>query len=306
MALAARKGCAMRVVLGCDNLVGSPSPLHYALATNAPSIPVGAFQCTCPDQLLSSPPQPAWAWPPFWRRIAAGCEKIRQSSSGPSLAAARAGLPVSPGASLSSSLAAVDFWPSRGRLRATMGFAVGAGAQPSGRALPSLLPEGLGKLGHYKTALQLPHPFTLPHEQLPRCACARRPRGRGLGPLKCLRFHSLVLLIQPPPLLSSFRALDSKCYWYVTSPPDSSLPCSGGILLCSPRWSHPLRRMLLTGSWVRHVRSALSPSPFPFPLPTNGLPSGGRWVKGIWGYPYSKGRPSSLKGGSVTEPAPRG
>ena len=103
---------------------------------------------------------------------------------------------MSPGASLSSSLAAVDFWPSRGRLRETMGFSVGAGAQPSGRALPSLLPEGLGKLGHYQLALQLPHPFTLPPEQLPRCAFARRTRGRGLGPLKCLRYHSLLLLIR--------------------------------------------------------------------------------------------------------------
>ena len=55
----------------------------------------------------------------------------------------------------------------QGRQTATTALRVGAGVQPTGRAMPQLLPDGLGPDDHVKVALVTVHPLARP----PRGPC---------------------------------------------------------------------------------------------------------------------------------------
>ena len=55
-----------------------------------------------------------------------------------------------------------DFCPSGGRDAAVIAKRVAAGQQPSRRALPTLLPEGLGPEAHLQLSQSIIHPFVLP------------------------------------------------------------------------------------------------------------------------------------------------
>ena len=89
----------------------------------------------------------------FWPAMARGWVQawtgLRLAPLDVSPALHLAGLPALPTAGdlgMIQLLEAMDFWPSRGRLRFTVASALAAGSQPTGRSLPMLIPEGLGKL----------------------------------------------------------------------------------------------------------------------------------------------------------------
>ena len=63
--------------------------------------------------------------------------------------------------SLSTILTKASWTPSGKRDVSAVALRVASGIQPSRRALPTLLPEGLGKDVHLKLALSMQHPFTL-------------------------------------------------------------------------------------------------------------------------------------------------
>ena len=63
---------------------------------------------------------------------------------------------------LSAEIAARGFVPSRKRDATVIAQRTATGVQPTGRALPSLLPEGLDPDTHLLLALQTPHPFRFP------------------------------------------------------------------------------------------------------------------------------------------------
>ena len=81
-------------------------------------------------------------------------------------------VPTSLDESLVSVLDDKEFSPSRHRTNPVISQRVAAGLQPSKRALPSLLPEGLGTECHLSLALQLVHPFQLPAVLPPQCEFA--------------------------------------------------------------------------------------------------------------------------------------
>ena len=60
------------------------------------------------------------------------------------------------------------FNPSFHRTRETVDFAIGAARQPGRRALPQLIPDGMGPDTHLQVAIQLKHPFQLPPAGCPR------------------------------------------------------------------------------------------------------------------------------------------
>ena len=59
-------------------------------------------------------------------------------------------------------LSEMDFIPPRGKDNFGTGLKVSAGLQPAGRALPQLLPDGLGPVDHLTVAKHTPHPITRP------------------------------------------------------------------------------------------------------------------------------------------------
>ena len=63
---------------------------------------------------------------------------------------------------LTSLLESKEFSPSRHRTVPVISQRVSAALQPTKRALPSLLPEGLGPICHLELALKLVHPYQLP------------------------------------------------------------------------------------------------------------------------------------------------
>ena len=56
----------------------------------------------------------------------------------------------------------MDFQQPKGIERESTAFKVGAGSQPAGRAMPQLLPDGLGPDDHVKVALATVHPLARP------------------------------------------------------------------------------------------------------------------------------------------------
>ena len=135
-------------------------------------------------------------WPPIARQFAVRADRLRDEDLPASHSGSLAGLGLlASTARISSVLEHMEFFPSRGRLRSTVVSAVAAGSQPTGRALPMLLPEGLGKLPHFYLALRTPHPYTLPPELLPRATFGLSIHKRGLLNLQRLRLSSLITLI---------------------------------------------------------------------------------------------------------------
>ena len=67
---------------------------------------------------------------------------------------------------------AMGFQPGGGRDLEVIAKRVSTGIQPTRRALPTLLPEGLGELAHLELALKVPHPYTLPVPVPDHCSFA--------------------------------------------------------------------------------------------------------------------------------------
>ena len=68
------------------------------------------------------------------------------------------------------------FRPSGRRSAETISLRIGAGLQPTRRALPTILPEGLGTEMHLQAAHMIPHPFARPQWVPPTNPVRDRPR----------------------------------------------------------------------------------------------------------------------------------
>ena len=97
-------------------------------------------------------------WPAFALRILRSWMWAQGQTKSASCAHL-AGLRPDQDEDLTDVLEASDFNPSRKRSRETIAARVGAGSQPGRRALPHLIPEGLGPLLHWTLAHQTKHPF---------------------------------------------------------------------------------------------------------------------------------------------------
>jgi len=95
---------------------------------------------------------------------------------------------------LASALGEKDFRPSRHRTREVIAQRVAAGLQPTKRALPSLLPEGLGPECHLDLALRLVHPFQLPVHLPEHCRFAVDRLSNPDVPVEIYRARSCTLL----------------------------------------------------------------------------------------------------------------
>ena len=93
-----------------------------------------------------------------------------------------------------------------------------AGLQPSKRALPTLLPEGLGKEVHLRLALQTQHPFTLRNPLSEYCEFAVNGQQGLSEPLGALR-HRVTGLILDFSAALKFEAesIVSRCHPWLIS-----------------------------------------------------------------------------------------
>ena len=82
----------------------------------------------------------------------------------------------------------------QGREPSTTALRVGAGLQPSGRAMPQLLPDGLGPLDHIKVALANVHPLARPLSVPVWCNIAFDAQKKGISNIKVLRRKVMELL----------------------------------------------------------------------------------------------------------------
>ena len=83
-------------------------------------------------------------------------------------------IPIGHLSSVQDSLSTSGFQPGGHRSLDVIAKRVFAGVQPTRRALPTLLPEGLGPDTHLELALQVPHPYTLPAPLSEPCQYAFR------------------------------------------------------------------------------------------------------------------------------------
>ena len=97
-------------------------------------------------------------WPAFALRMVRSWEWARGQTKSSS-SAHLAGLRPDQDEDLTDVLDACGFNPSGKRSRETTAARVGAGSQPVRRALPQLIPEGLGPFLHWTLAHQTKHPF---------------------------------------------------------------------------------------------------------------------------------------------------
>ena len=93
--------------------------------------------------------------------------------------------------SLSERLEEQGFSPSGRRTANVIAQRVAAGVQPSRRAMPTLLPEGLGPEVHLELALQLVHPFELPVPLPEQCAYAFKMQEKYATQLNATRLSVL-------------------------------------------------------------------------------------------------------------------
>ena len=101
---------------------------------------------------------------------------------------------VGPDASVEEVLNGMSFPAKSGNDNATTALRVSAGLQPAGRAMPQLLPDGLGPSDHITVALATPHPLSRPPSVPSWCKLAFDTQSRGVANIKLLRRNMLELL----------------------------------------------------------------------------------------------------------------
>ena len=83
----------------------------------------------------------------------------------------------------------------QGRESSTTALRVGAGLQPAGRAMPQLLPDGLGPLDHIRVALATVHPLARPPSVPVWCKTAFEAQKKGISNMKVLKRKVKELLV---------------------------------------------------------------------------------------------------------------
>ena len=151
----------------------------------------GAAPCGQNWTTVASPYWPSYA--ADWARIASRCPPVTTR--------------FTPGASRLSGFAAerkdwtVDNFlehkqlqPSKKRSVSITSMRVCAGVQPPGRAVPCLMPEGMGPESHLAIALQLVHPMARPISIPYQCRVAMAVQDREGENLERYRFQALEML----------------------------------------------------------------------------------------------------------------
>ncbi len=93
-------------------------------------------------------------------------------------------------------VSSLTFTPSRGRDPAAVLRQLASGKQPTGRALPSLIPEGLGKQEFLNQSLHVTHPFAIPPALPEYVADALRQQPRHANDLIRHREQALHTLLR--------------------------------------------------------------------------------------------------------------
>ena len=165
------------------------------LSRRCPSVPhehiplVGFAPCGRNWTAVAGPYWPAFAraWAQVWSPVLSECQ-VKDASHIAGLQCFDAE------SSLEVRLQKQGFVPSGRRSANVVAQRVAAGGQPARRAVPTLLPEGLGPDNHLHLALKLTHPFELPVCLPEHCmyACERRMElGKELDGV---RTHSIALV----------------------------------------------------------------------------------------------------------------
>ena len=162
----------------CDGTHG-----HVSLQGNAP--------CGESWTAVASP-----YWPEFARAWVAVCAFLFVWTKRPGPPLVFAGFASVPAdVDVHAVLEEMDFQMPKGQERLTTATRVGAGIQPAGRAMPQLLPDGLGPKDHVTVALATTHPLARPPALPSWCSKAIDAQERLWGSLRKNRGLILELLV---------------------------------------------------------------------------------------------------------------
>ena len=115
--------------------------------------------------------------------------------------------------SLASTIREAHWKPSGRRDASVIALRVAAGLQPSKRALPTILPEGLGKEMHLQLANTMQHPFTLEVPLSEPCKYALDAQRAFVGPLSVFRHRVTSLILRLKAVLQAEAAqVKSFCH----------------------------------------------------------------------------------------------
>lgn len=186
-------------------MFGAPWKKPTSIASNFIQILILRRSCSGLHDHISLPGNPpcgrSWTvvaapyWPGFARQWVRACRCLVVLSGARQPPLHLAGFDVlSPELTIEQVLNDMMYKQPQGRESSTIAVRLGAGVQPTGRAMPQLLPDGLGPDDHVKVALATVHPLARPPTVPGYCQVALNAQRMGIRAINKLRSIIMVLL----------------------------------------------------------------------------------------------------------------